>query len=313
MNKIEMCIQAINTIAKDPDGTNEETVRQLKDNFEIIFSDDEYFQKYRPTKYYLQTHYYYQQLFEFVKQEEPFDEKKVFAYRNLLPDKWGRRNLTNFLIEYFYESGNADKMKEYISNLAETETEYKGYRMLLKFYATKGSLKDFLSILKDCKPKQGPKSQIEESKMLLIENYAANNGLEAAVELCKNKVFGSKYLFSALLPIAKQIGYIETKKIFSTNESFRQPEFRTYERILMETYGADNFIHEREDIYKEIYELTDNIDKTIKWGDFKLRDFLLLDLASCLQRDDSQKYEKRIMQCRKAIKNSSLKRELDSE
>jgi len=149
--------------------------------------------------------------------------------------------------------------------------------------------------------------------MLLIENYAANNGLEAAVELCKNKVFGSKYLFSALLPIAKQIGYIETKKIFSTNESFRQPEFRTYERILMETYGADNFIHEREDIYKEIYELTDNIDKTIKWGDFKLRDFLLLDLASCLQRDDSQKYEKRIMQCRKAIKNSSLKRELDSE
>jgi len=313
MNKIEMCIQAINTIAKDPDGINEETVRELKDNFEIIFSDDKYFQKYRPTEYYLQTHYYYQQLFKLIKQDEPFNEKKVFAYENLFPSKWGRRQLINFIIECFYEDGNVEKMKEYIPKLAETETEYQGYRKLLNFYATKGNLKDFLSILKDCKPRESPKSEIEEGKMLLIENYAVNNGLAAAVELCKNKVFGAKYLFSALLPIAKKVGYIETKKLFLTNESFRQPEFNTYERILVESYEADHSIHERADIYKEIYELIDSIDKTIKCGDFKLRDGLLLDLASCLQRDDEQKYEKRIMQCRKSIKNNSLKRELDSK
>ena len=313
MNKIEMCIQAINTIAKDPDGADEETVRELKDNFEIIFSDDEYFQKYRPTKYYLQAHDYYQKLFRLLKQEEPFDDKKIFAYGNLLPGKWGRRKLTDFIIDCFYESGNMEKMKEYIPKLAETETDYQGYRKLLKFYATKGRLEDSLSILKDCKPKESPKSQIEECKRLLIENFAANNGLEAAVELCGNKVFGAKYLFNALLPTARQIGYIGTQRLFFANKRFRQPEFRTYELVLMESYEADSSIHEREDIYQEIYELIDSIDKIIKWGDFKLRDWLLLKLASCLQRDDHQKYEKRITQCRKAIRNNSLKRELDSE
>ncbi|WP_157986707.1 hypothetical protein [Chitinophaga alhagiae] len=181
----------------------------------------------------------------------------------------------------------------------------RGYLIILKYYALQGDPDNFFGYFKQSRPAIN-KSEVNEAKEILVERYTIKNGIEAALSLCAHKNLGEKYCFNALQAIADSGGYTELKGIFDKFPGLKQPETETELRILTQAWSKAKQQHVPvDDDYDSLFERIKNIDKKLRWGDFRLQDGLFLDLGMA-----SNDNPVRVKQCKKAIKNASLKKEL---
>ena len=181
-----------------------------------------------------------------------------------------------------------------------------GYLIILKHFALKGDDKNFFKYFKQSKPAVN-KTEIQEAKEILVSSFAEKNGIEETIALCEHKNLGVKYYFSALTSFAGQGKYQELKKVFEKYPELKQPESETELKILTEAYlEAKRLNSQIDDDFEQLFDRAIKVDRKLRWGDFKLQDSILFDLGLA-----SFGNKERVLRCRKAIKNNSMKQEFN--
>jgi len=181
-----------------------------------------------------------------------------------------------------------------------------GYLVILQYFAMQGDDKNFFKYYKLSKPAIH-KTEVHEAKELLVGNFAIKNGIEATITLCQHKNLGIKYHFAALTPFAEQGKYQELKEIFAKYPELKQSECEIELKILSQAYlEAQKINAEIDDDFELLFNRAINVDRKLRWGDFKLQDSILFDLGLA-----SVGNKERVLRCRKAIKNNSIKQELN--
>ena len=181
-----------------------------------------------------------------------------------------------------------------------------GYLVILKHFALKGDDKNFFKYFKQSKPAAN-KTKVHEAKEFLVSNFTTKNGIEEAIALCNHKNLGVKYYFSALMPFAEQGKYQELKQIFEKYSELKQIESETELKILTHAYlEARKLNYKIDDDFEQLFDRAIKVDRKLRWGDFKLQDSILFDLGLA-----SLGNKERVLRCRKAIKNNSMKQEFN--
>jgi hypothetical protein len=143
-------------------------------------------------------------------------------------------------------------------------------------------------------------------KIELVRGVCQKSGIEAAIQLCQHKNIGEKYYYYALCVYANNGEYEKLKAIFARYPQLRQPETETELNILamacMEAHEKGINIA---DDFEELFLRAVAVDPKLKWGDVRLRDSILFNLGWAYKGD-----RERMLRCRKAIKNNSIKKEL---
>ncbi|TCC99675.1 hypothetical protein [Pedobacter hiemivivus] len=179
-----------------------------------------------------------------------------------------------------------------------------GYLILLCHYAAQGDVVRFFDYFKLAEPRKN-KAEIAELKSYLVESFATKNGIADALKLCAHKNLGAKYHADVLLAFAKVGKYTELKSIFEEYPALKQPE--TELGLLCTAYfqaKKNKFVVD--DDFESLFERALQLDRKIKYGDIKMQDAVLFDLGLA-EFDNKERREK----CRKAIKNNSIKKELN--
>ncbi|SHL99155.1 hypothetical protein [Flavobacterium chilense] len=189
----------------------------------------------------------------------------------------------------------------------EEDNQDKGYLIILEYYAKKGDDKNFFKYFKLSKPAIN-KTEVYVAKRKLVQHFTLQNGVQKSLELCQHKNLG-KGLHSCIVePFAQAGRYGELKAIFVQYPELKNPEQETELSMLTSAcYHAKNKnIIILEDDFEELFARALKVDRKIRFGDCKLQNWILLNLGLA-----SKGNVKRMIMCRKAIKNNSLKRELE--
>ena len=247
-------------------------------------------------------------LFDFTNYDE--NTMLEFAKKNV-NDNIIFNHILKHIITNCVVLGDVKMAEEFIPNFKPTiifkeqDNFDMGYLIILKHYAMKGDDKNFFKYFKQCKPVVN-KYEVNEAKGLLVKNHAKNNEIEQTIALCEHKNLGSKFYFNALMAFAEQGKYQQMKKIFKKYPELNQPELETELTILSGAYlKAKGLNIEVDDDFENLFERALKVDRKLKWGDAKLQDSILFDLGL-----SNKGNKERMTQCRKAIKNNSLKKEL---
>ncbi len=243
-----------------------------------------------------------------------YSEKDILNFIQQLDDNIIYNHIIKHIITNFVEVEDIDAALEYIPHFRTTvifkkeDNRDKGYLIILKHYAKKGDDKNFFKYFKLCEPRKN-RTEIADSKSWLIASYCANNSIEDALQLCKHKNLGKKFLPSVLHPFAEKGCYQELKAIFEKHPELKQPEIETELNILAEAYqvAKKNNIQVDDD-FEQLFDRALQVDRKLRAGDVKLQDSILLILGLA-----SLGNQERVLKCKKAIKNNSLKRELPSK
>lgn len=215
--------------------------------------------------------------------------------------------ITNCVVE-----GDVSKAEYFIPNFKPTQIFGKqsdnldlGYLIILKHFALKGDDTNFFKYFKLAKPAIN-KAEVNDAKELLVKNYTKNNDIEQSIKLCQHKNLGDKFYLDALSAFAEQGKYQELKIVFEKYPELKQPELETELIVLSGAYlNAKKLNLPIDDDFEYLFERALKVDRKLRWGDAKLQDSILFDLGL-----SNQGNKERITQCRKAIKDNSLKKEL---
>jgi len=188
----------------------------------------------------------------------------------------------------------------------EENNQDNGYLIILRYYAAQGDPINFFSHFKLAEPSKN-KSELAELKAFLVESFAEKHTIEEAINLCKHKNLGKKFLINALNSFAKTGKYHELIDIFAKYPELRQLENETELSVLSTCY----FVAKKNefliaDDFDVLFERALNLDRKIKSGVASLQDAVLFNLGSA-EYENKERREK----CRKAIKNNSIKKEFD--
>lgn len=187
------------------------------------------------------------------------------------------------------------------------DNQDKGYLILLQYFSLKGDNQNFFKYFKQAKPAIN-RYEVGACKNLLVQRFCTNNSLDEALKLCKHRNLGEKFYYDALHPFAVKGMYQKLKEIFTNQPELKQSEIYTEIKILIEAYlnASENNIKVDDD-FEWLFSQCTKIDRKIRFGDVKLQDAMLLDLGIASQRLGNNE---RVLQCRKAIKDNRMKKEL---
>ena len=189
----------------------------------------------------------------------------------------------------------------------EENNQDTGYLIILRHYAAQGNADQFFNYFKLAEPRKN-KSELADLKSFLVESFASNHDIAAAINLCKHKNLGEKYYSSALFAFAKTGKYAELKAIFEKHPELKQPENEAELALLSTAYlAAKKNNTPIADDFDHLFEGALHVDRKIKSGAATLQDAVLLNLGIA-EINHPERREK----CRKAIKNNSIKKELSS-
>lgn len=188
----------------------------------------------------------------------------------------------------------------------ESDNQDQGYLMILRYYASKGDIENFFKYFKKSKPAI-TRTEIDKLKTRLVSVYTTSHGIHEAIKLCSHKNLGSNYYYAALDPFIKDGKYNELKQTFELYPELKQPEKETELLALTEAYQQGHKAGlEVDDDFDYLFERAKQVDRKLRWGDFKLQDAILLNLGLAHVWDNKE----RMLRSRKAIKDNSLKKEL---
>ena len=247
-------------------------------------------------------------LFDFTN----YDENTMLEFaKKIVNDNIMFNHVLKHIITNCVVLGDVKMAEEFIPNFKPTiifkeqDNLDMGYLIILKHYAMKGDDKNFFKYFKQSKPVVN-KYEVNEAKGLLVKNHAKNSEIDQTIALCEHKNLGSKFYFNALMAFAEQGKYQELKKILNKYPALKQPELETELIVLSSAYLKAKEINlEVDDDFENLFERALKVDRKLRWGDAKLQDSILFDLGL-----SNKGNKERMTQCRKAIKNNLLKKEL---
>lgn len=218
-----------------------------------------------------------------------------------------KNHMLIMLIKLALQRGEIDKGLNYINELNEEKYEIKhhGYRIVLDFYAETGDIKEFKHYLKLAKPAKSPRHDIDSSKFKFISKYSENYGIDKGIDLLNDKIFGWKFCYATIENQAHKFSLKEIEKILDT-----YPEYHKHDQYIKPWLFVRHFSNQRpveisEKDFQEIIELIMTVDKSIKRGDGRLRDYMLHDIGGSVTD------LKQINECKKNIVAPFYKRELN--
>ena len=229
------------------------------------------------------------------------DDDIIFNHtlQHILSNLTAKNDLQNALkfIQYFRKTNIFE----------EEDNRDSGYLILLRYFASNGDATNFFKYFKLAEPRKN-KSEIADLKAYLVQSFAAANGIQDSIALCKHKSLGAKYHINALQAFAMKGKYNEVKSLFEMFPELKQPENETEIEILSIAYceAKKNKIEVADD-FESLFERALQIDRKISSGAAKLQDSVLFNLGLAAYGN-----KERLLRCRKAIKNSSLKKELNA-
>lgn len=204
-----------------------------------------------------------------------------------------------------------EKALDYIPNFRQTTIFAKennrdqGYLIILKYFALKGDNSGFFTYFKQALPAKN-RAEVAECKSWLVYYYSEKNTLDAAIALCKHKNLGHKFYHDALLPFADKGHYQQLKQLFKEQPELQQPELCTAIKIMVTAYkNAKQQCIKTDDDFEQLFSQCLQIKRSLRFGDIKLQDALLLDLGIACGTNKA-----RMMKCRRAIKDNRVKKEL---
>jgi hypothetical protein len=242
-----------------------------------------------------------------------YSESEILYSAEAIKDAIIFNHVLQHIISNSVNKNEIDNALQFIPNFRtthifqESNNRDKGYLIILRHYASAGDAENFFKYFKLAEPGKN-RFEINGLKSYLVESFAAKNGIQEAIKLCTHKNLGEKYHSNALYAFAKTGQYIQLKAIFEKYPNLKQPEIESEISLLSIAYLVAR--QQKKDIpddFSSLFESALKIDRKIKFGDSKLQDAVLLNLGLAEQDD-----KERLTKCRKAIKNSSIKRELDA-
>lgn len=243
---------------------------------------------------------------------ENLDSETMYSYTRLINDAIIYNHVLLHIIEDIVAMDKISEAKNYIPFFKTTHifkeenNQDDGYRVILRYYAQKGNADEFFNLFKLCEPRKD-RYEIESYKEMLVESVCAQQGLEPAITLCKHKNIGKRYWINALNIFAEKGEYQKLKSIFSQYPDLKQPERETELSVLTTAYlEATRQKIKTDDDFEILFQQADKVNPKLKCGDFRLRDTILFNLGLA-----SEGNKERVIRCRKAIKNNSIKKELN--
>ncbi|CAB3697408.1 MAG: hypothetical protein J0I68_20230 [Achromobacter sp.] len=190
----------------------------------------------------------------------------------------------------------------------EEDNRYQGYRILLRDAADQGDAAAALKLLPQCNTRS-ERHEIDTIKSRLVAAVSARDGLQAALDLCDNKRIGAACREYALQPVIDAGAYDALRAALAQHPDLATADSGDGLGLLVpafcvreKTAGATRDVQE----FDALFARVDAMDPKLKHGDARLRDWLLLELGLASRGDPAY-----LGRCRKAIKNASIKRELD--
>lgn len=308
-HSIAGCLEAIQLCyTSHPDGPQATTAR-LQVLYENIFPQEE-----RST---ISTNEYESSLKWKSRLIQLFEEmdtpvESIWEHIRQVEDKIIYKHLLLDLIKKLVSHNRIQESYTYIEQLPvlhifkEEDQRFQGYRVLLKHYAELADAGHFFESLAKSEPVK-ERHVIDNCKSLLVTRTTETSGWEAGIALCNHKKIGNKYYLNALRPLTQTWDYEQMKRLFDEHPELDVPKYHTRLLILIQTFcqNSKRNANMKLEHFDEVFEWAQHTDPSIKWGDARLRDGLLMDIG--LASTDM----KRIAACKKAITNNSIKKELN--
>ncbi|RED42721.1 hypothetical protein DFQ10_108128 [Winogradskyella eximia] len=129
-------------------------------------------------------------------------------YLSLIKSKHEKFWITIDLIKNaLFELSNSQIGIDLIDSLQIEDLKFKGYRLLLKYYALNGDLINFKNTLAKCDTKKGPRDEIYGAKGFLLSALVNIDGFHKTYELSQSNFFKNKstdYILDLTVPMTKE-------------------------------------------------------------------------------------------------------------
>jgi hypothetical protein len=245
-------------------------------------------------------------------------EKEMLDYAEQVSDHILYNHILEHILENLAEQDAIEEIKGYISYfkpsnvyarndvVGQKSEEHLGWRIIARYYAKKADTDNFFKVFKLCEPSQ-EKSDMELIKIDLVQSVMRTHGIETTIKLLSHKNIGERYTERALSVLADEGEYAKLKELFADYPQLRQPEKETDLNILSAAYerAAKQGLVLNDAEFDTLFERALTVNPKLKWGDCRLRDWILFSLGLA-----SKNNKERYTRCRKAIKNNWIKKEL---
>lgn len=207
--------------------------------------------------------------------------------------------------------GEMTRVEQEITPRLRPDMAHRADRVLLMEYARRGDAEGFLRKHKKASQRQ-ERHTLVDARELLVEQVAARQGVDAALRLCDEaKGFGESYRATAMRSYADTASVEAMRAWIAAHAALFASAPGLEEELLVRAYAKGprpgDGDADGSDPFDELFAKVDALDKSLRAGDARLRDSLLLDLGMAVGPGP------RRLLCRKKIGNASIKRELDSQ
>lgn len=326
-HSINLCVQAINNSGVGSDQEILEKIRELvnqpysgrglgigTEGYRGYRSSQEDFFKHFPARKTIAGILNWEKALLFFYDFANYTESEILSSAERIEDDIIFNHVLQHIVSNLVNAGNIEQAITFIANFRKTKifqeenNQDKGYLIILRHFASVGDPENFFKYFKLAEPGKN-RSEVGDLKSYLVESFASKNGIQEAINLCANKKLGEKYHADALYAFARTGQYTTLKAIFEKYPNLKQPEIESEISLLSIAYLAAKKQEEvTPDDFDSLFERALTIDRKIKFGDSKLQDAVLLNLGLAEQTN-----KERLVKCRKAIQNASIKKELDGQ
>ncbi|MBJ2157770.1 hypothetical protein [Variovorax sp. IB41] len=236
------------------------------------------------------------------------DATEMLAWTLQVEDDILRDHLLLHIAADLAIEGDMARVEEEITPRLRPDMAHRADRVLLMEYARRGDVDAFLRKHKKASQRQ-ERHTLLDARALLVEQMATQQGLDAALRFSEaTQGFGDSYRAAAMRTYAATVDVATMRAWIAAHATLFATAPGLEEELLVTAYakGPRPDSIDDDDPFDELFARVDAIDKSLRHGDARLRDGLLLDLGIAVGPGA------RRLQCRKKIGNASIKRELDS-
>jgi hypothetical protein len=177
-------------------------------------------------------------------------------------------------------------------------TQWRGHRVLLQHWAEHGDVDAFLATLPRCNGRQW-RHEIDRARGALVVAVARMQGWEAALALTRRRQVGERFVGAALVEHVPTLGWAGARAFFAEHPDLVQDDLDV--ELAVEAFLRDE---RREEHVAEAFAVVDALDRDVKDGVLRRRDWALVRLGSAL---DDPAWVRRL---RKAVVSPRMKKEL---
>jgi len=247
-------------------------------------------------------------LFERLFKDNDIDTVKTKALLDKIKNRYTRNWLLIDLIKNAIKKNEIEMAENMIAELPDEDSgpaRYLGHRVMLEYYAQTCNIEQFKSRLKASKPGKFPKNEIGRYKYLLVETFAKEHGFSKGLKLCKDKSIGEQFSMAAIKWTAHLLKLDKIDLILEGNPTLLQIAPNAKAELYVSHFKNQKPVAISDENFSKVIQEVMKVDKDIKHGDGRLRDFLLWDLGSATTN------RIQILECKKLIISPFYKKELN--